>query len=251
MERMTKTETLLKTLLIDIETSPNIGFCWSKYETDIIEFVQEFHLLSFSVKWLDSTKVEVFTLADFPGFDKNKSSDKELCVKLWSYLDKADLCVAHNGDRFDFKKINARFAVNGITPPSPFKTIDTLKIAKKHFAFTSNKLNDLGITLGLGKKAETGGFQLWKDCMAGDRKAFKRMATYNKQDVILLEQVYLKLRPFSSTHPSVLTDSSHKCLMCGSANVQYRGYNFSKMGKSKRWQCQDCSGWSSAGYEKK
>jgi DNA polymerase III epsilon subunit-like protein len=248
---MTKTEQSQKTLLLDIECTPNLSFTWGKYEQDVIEFAKEWYLLSFSVKWLDSSKVEVFTLADFPGFNKSKDSDKELCEKLWSYIDKADLIIAHNGDRFDLKKINARFAVNGLLPPSPYKTIDTLKIAKKHFAFNSNKLNDLGVTLGLGKKAETGGFQLWKDCMSGDRKAYKRMAIYNRQDVVLLEKIYLKLRPFSSNHPSVLRDSSHKCMMCSSANVQYRGYNFSKMGKSKRWQCLDCGGWSSAGYEKK
>ena len=249
---MTKTTTnTLKTLLLDIECTPNLSYTWGKYEQDVIEFAKEWYLLSFSVKWLGSSKVEVFTLADFAEFDRSKDSDKELCKKLWKYLDEADLICGHNLDKFDARKINARFAVNGLTPPAPYKTIDTLKIAKKHFAFNSNKLNDLGITLGLGKKAETGGFQLWKDCMAGDKKAFKKMAEYNKQDVVLLEKVYLKIRPWASTHPSVLTDSAHKCLMCGSTDVQYRGYNFSKMGKSKRWQCNSCGGWSSAGYEKK
>lgn len=242
---------ILPTLLLDIETSPSLGWVWQKYETDVIEFKKEWYILSFSVKWLGSNKTEVFTLADFTDFEKDITSDKNLCKKLWEYLDQCAICVGHNLDKFDLRKINARFIANGIKPPSPYKTIDTLKIAKKYFSFNSNKLNDLGITLGLGKKIETGGFQLWKDCMDGDKKAFKRMATYNKNDVVLLEKVYLKLRPFATNHPNTRTEGGCACDTCGSSNIQYRGFNYSKMGKSQRWQCLDCFSWSSGKYEKK
>lgn len=246
-----ETNNKLRTLLLDIETTPSIGYVWEKYETDVIEFLKEWHIISFSVKWLGDKKAEVFSLPDFSLYKKDPDSDLELCKKLREYLDSADLIIAHNGDRFDLKKINARLVINGLTPPSPYKTIDTLKIARKHFGFNSNKLNDLGITLGLGAKVETGGFKLWKGCMAGDMKSWKLMTKYNLQDVQLLEKVYLKLRPWASAHPNVTTDNDLRCHCCGSYNVQKRGYNYSKLGKAQRWQCLACSSWSSGSSEKK
>lgn len=241
----------LKTLLLDIETAPNLGYVWEKYETDVIEFKREWYMISFSVKWLGDTKTEVFSLPDFAEYKKDPESDIELCKKLWEFIDAADLIIAHNGDRFDLKKINARFVINGLKPPSPYKSIDTLKIAKKHFGFVSNKLNDLGITLGVGAKVETGGFKLWKGCMSGDMKSWKQMAKYNKQDVQLLEKVYLKLRPWASTHPNVTIDNDLCCHTCGSTKVQKRGYNYSKLSKTQRWICTDCGSWSSGSSEKK
>lgn len=238
-------------LLLDIENTPNIGYTWAKYEQNVIDMVKDWYLLSFAVKWLGSDKVEVFTLADMPGFSRNKSCDKALCEKLFGFIDRAEIIVAHNGDKHDLKKINARFAVHGLEVPSPYKTVDTLKLAKRHFGFSSNKLGDLGRQLNLGEKLEHSGFDLWKSCMAGDKASFKLMAAYNKQDVVLLERVYLKLRSWSTGHPSVTTDSSVKCQICGSDNVQRRGYNYSRRGRAKRWQCKDCGGWSMGGYERR
>lgn len=250
MKNKANTETL-KILFLDIETSPNIGYTWGKYEQDVIEFISESHLLSFSVKWLDSKKTEVFALPDFKSYKENKKCDKQLCEKLKEYVDQADIIVGHNLDRFDMKKINTRLAANSITPPAPYKTVDTLKVLKKHFGLNSNKLNDVGSYFGLGEKIDTGGFSLWKKCMSGDPNAWKLMKLYNKNDVILLEKVYLKVRPWISNHPSVNINKGCKCSSCGSGNVQMRGYNYSKMGKAQRWMCTECFSWSSGGYEKK
>ena len=241
----------LKILLLDIENSPNIGYTWGKYEQDVIEFIEEWHMLSFAVKWLGDKKTEVFGLPDFPLYKTDQKSDKELCKALIPYLDQADIIIGHNIDKFDLRKINTRFLVNDIKPPAPYKTVDTLKVAKKYFSLNSNKLNDIGIYLGLGKKVDTGGFDLWKRCLMGDPKAWKTMKTYNKNDVDLLEKIYLKIRPWAYNHPSVSATVDCKCNSCGSSKIQLRGFNYSKMGKSQRWQCLDCFSWSSGKYEKK
>jgi hypothetical protein len=52
-----------------------------------------------------------------------------------------------------------------LKPPSPYITIDTLKIASKYFAFPSNKLTDVGTFLKIGKKLQHTGIALWFDCM--------------------------------------------------------------------------------------
>ena len=227
---------------IDIETAPNLGYTWAKYEQNVIAFKKEWFMLSFAVKWAGADKVKTYGLPQFEGYENDRADDSNLVAKLWSVLDEADLVVAHNGDRFDLRKANARFLQHGLTPPSPYKTVDTLKLARKYFALTSNKLDDIAKVLGLGKKAETGGFQLWLDCMAGDEKAWRKMLRYNANDVVLLEKVYECLRPWHATHPDTHFGA---CYACGSGRLTRRGFEFGNGKKHQRLQCQGCGKWSS------
>lgn len=234
-------------LLLDIETAPNLGFCWGKWEQNIIEFKRHWFMLSFSMKWLGERSAQTFALPDFSGYQSDKENDHKLVKKLWGFMDEADVIIAHNGDRFDVRKSNARFITHGLTPPSPYKTIDTLKIARRNFAFDSNKLDDLGKYLGVGRKIPTlHKWQMWLKCMTGDSAAWDKMKKYNTQDVKLLERVYLKLRPWSKSHPD-LRDYSKKlvCPHCESSNLHKRGVNVTKTGSRERLHCQDCGGWSS------
>lgn len=202
-------------------------------------------MLSFAVKWLDEKNTKVYTLADFKGYKKDKTNDRLLVKKLWEYLSEADVVIGHNGDGFDIKKSNARFIYHSFMPPAPNKTIDTLKVARRHFKFTSNKLDNLGNILGVGRKVAHEGKHLWLSCMNGDMKAWKTMAKYNKQDVVLLEKVYLKLRPYMTSHPdrNVVDGTKGKCPACGSDKMQKRGYSITTTRKYQRLQCQDCGRW--------
>jgi RNase_H superfamily len=230
---------------IDIETAPNLGYTWGRYEQNVIAFTREWYLLSFAVKWAGEKQTKVYCLPDFPGYAKDKTNDRRLVEKLWKVLDGADLVVAHNGDRFDLRKTNARFLVHGMTPPSPYRTVDTLKLARKHFALNSNRLDDVAQLLGLGKKAETGGFDLWLACMAGDRAAWRKMARYNRHDVVLLERVYERLRPWHTSHPNIAIDSAPVgCPACASVRLQRRGFGFSANRKYQQYVCLDCGRWS-------
>ena len=232
----------LKVLLFDIETAPSLGWVWGKYEQDVISFEQHWYMLSFAAKWLGTNKVISYSLPDFKGYSKDKENDKELVKKLWELLDEADIIIAHNGDEFDLKKCNTRFVVHGMNPPSPYKTIDTLKLARRYFAFESNKLDDLGKMLGLGQKMATGGFGLWLKCMEGDATAWATMKKYNKQDVVLLEKVYMKIRAWNKSAPRI-SEIAHQCLCCGSSNIQRRGYNYTKVTMYHRHFCKDCGSW--------
>lgn len=227
-----------KTLFVDIETTPLLGYSWKTYDTSIIHVVKDWGLLSVAWKWLDSKSISVLAT--------DTTTERGLTKKVWGLLDEADIVVAHNGDRFDIKKLQAKMKEFGMNPPSPFKTVDTLKVAKGHFAFTSNKLNDLGEKLGLGKKVDTGGFRLWLDCMGGSRAAFEKMKRYNKQDVALLEKLYLELRPWTPRHPNVavyMISKEEVCSSCGSKNLQSRGYYHTNSGVYKRIKCKDCASW--------
>jgi RNase_H superfamily len=231
-----------KVLLYDLETSPNIAYTWGKWEQNVISFQKEWELLSVAYKWLGTKKVECITRQDF-----KDTTEKTLVKELWKLLDEADVVVAHNGDAFDNKKAMAKFIQHNLTPPSPYKSIDTKKIAKNRFNFNSNSLGDLGKTLKLGKKLETGGFDLWLKCMAGDKASWKKMTRYNKQDVSLLEKIYLKFRAWTPSHPNLALYSENalgvECPVCSSPHVQKRGFNILRVTKRQRLQCQSCGHW--------
>jgi len=230
----------------DIETSPNIVYTWGAgYEENVIEVIKPWFIISFAYRWEGEkgTKCEIVTPKEARAGD-----DKRVVEELRKVMDEADIAVAHNGDRFDKKKLNARLIKHGFTPPQPYRTIDTLKVARGNFKFNSNRLNDLGLYLGVGKKVPHTGFKLWKDCMAGDEKALALMAKYNKGDITLLRDVYLKLRPFMSTHPNLaLYGNPSGCPKCGadSTHLRSRGYRYTNLTTKQTWHCKSCGGWSS------
>ena len=234
-----------KVLLLDIETSPLVGYAWKTYDTNLIKVLKDFEVLCVAWKWVGDKKPSVLGQIDL--LEEHYPSEYLLMEKVHELLEMADIVIAHNGDAFDIKKINARLAFWGFQPPSPYKTVDTYKAAKHHFAFTSNKLDRLGETLEVGRKLEHSGFDLWERCMNWDRKAWKEMKEYNKQDVELLEGVYEVLRPWMPRHPNMAVYSHQEgvvCGHCGSIHMQSRGYYHTNSGTYQRYKCNSCHGWS-------
>lgn len=231
-----------KILFFDIETSPSLGYYFQLYkEGNIISTKADWYILCFSYKWLDEKKVHSEALIDY-GYNPKKPDDWPIIEKLWALFNQADFICAHNGDQFDIKKANTRFAIHGLKPPSMYKQIDTKKIAKKYFGFESNKLDDLGRQLKLGRKISTGGFDLWIQCMAGDKNAWRKMVTYCKHDTVLLEQVYLRLRGWHKTHPnlSFFTRNGSECTVCRSKDIKKDGIEYYRGAVAQRFQCNDC-----------
>jgi RNase_H superfamily len=241
-----------KVLFIDIETSPNIAYVWEKYEQDVLgDFIKERMIISFAWKWAGSPKVEARAIPDYYGYKANPSNNKKLIEFLHSLFSAADIIVAQNGDAFDIKMANAEFIQYGLTPPPPYKTVDTLKVARAKFRFNSNKLDDLGKRLGIGRKIHTGGFGLWVGCIQGKKKSWDKMVKYNKQDVVLLEKIYLKLRPWMTNHPNMnVFDGIPACTVCKSTRLTRQGWCMTTMGRRRQYQCQNCGKWSTGKLEK-
>lgn len=234
---------MAKIFLFDIETSPMTAYTWSLWdEVRIFDKVQEdWVVLTWAGKWLGEEDI-VFAANS----SEDPLNDSETILSLHHFLDEADIVVAHNGNKFDIKKFNARCLQLGIDPPSPYRKIDTLNAARNNFALTSNRLDSLGKMLGVGEKIDTGGFDLWVRFLAGDEKAREEMIQYNGQDVLLLEEVYLKLRPWMNNHPNVRLydeEETNACPKCGSEDIHWRGYAYTSSQKYHRFRCNDCGGW--------
>lgn len=233
-------------LLYDIETSYTTAAVWGLYDQNVAKVLVNPYIITVAWKWLGEKTTHVISLPDFNTYKKDKRNDKELVQVMHELFEEADVIIAHNGNSFDQKWTYARFLVHGMKPPSPSLYIDTKLEAKRYFRFNSNSLNNLGQYLGLGKKVDTGGIDLWFDCIENnDPKAWGLMCKYNKQDVVLLEKVYLKMKPYMKTHPvfNVVGGEVTKC-PCGSHKIQKRGYAKLTNGRTKpRLQCQECGKW--------
>lgn len=207
------------------------------WDARIIKVEEEPYIMSMAWRWDDNPIVETDTMQ----FDPD---DSGLVSTLRSLMDSADIVVAHNAKKFDNRVANARFLHWGMAPPSPYKTVDTLLVARRYFKMPTYNLNDLCSRLGLGEKPKTTHADLWHRCLGGDPEAWDKMVEYNKNDVELLFSLYEKLLPYISDHPNVnLYSESDGCPKCGSKRMHYRGYAYTGVSTFRRLQCQECGGW--------
>ena len=233
-----------KVLLYDIETSPLKSYVWGLWEQNIghnMAMLQnDWFILTWSAKWLFEDEVFSDRLTPEEVFAED---DKRIVQSLWEMIEEADVVIAHNGKKFDNKRINTRFLKHGIKQPMPYQTIDTLLTARANFNISSNKLDYIGQFLGVGRKVETQGFELWKRCMQGEEQALKDMETYNIGDVTLLEDVYLKLRPYVKPHPNMglfISEDVECCPSCGSEDLERGGTYATTVSIYEAMRCNNC-----------
>lgn len=228
-----------KILVMDIETAPLKGYVWRLWKEDVgfNRLVSDWFMLTWSAKWLFGNTVMSNRLKPKEVLAED---DGRIIKGLWELIDEADMVITHNGDRFDIPKMNTRFIVNELPPTSPYKSIDTKKIASRQFGFSSNKLDALALQFGFKPKLGTT-FDLWRRCMAGEKKALVYMEKYNQHDVDLLEEVYLKLRPWIQGHPNMgmyMELDIPVCINCGSDELTYiNKYYFTGTGKFETYRC--------------
>lgn len=237
--------TSAKILLYDLESSPNLGYAYGKWDTNLIKIKEYSSVMSISWQWVGEDTIHHASLANIPR-KRGTSSNKALAMLIHSLFDEADVTVAHNNYGFDKKVANAFFVRNNLLPPSPYKLVDTLRVARSEFKFPGgNSLDELGKYLGVGVKSSIGVRDLWYDCLRGDPKAWKLLEEYNNQDVVVLEGVYKTLLPWIKGHPNLgdILQRDGVCPKCESVKLQRRGFNTRRNGKVQRYQCQDCGGW--------
>lgn len=239
---MSDLKTQPRILLLDIETFPNVAYVWGKYDQNVIKYLQQTCIATFSAKWLGEKGLISKALCNYPKYKPGSYNDKDLVMDLWRLLNEADIVIAHHGVAFDIKVCNARFIYYDFVPPSPYKVIDTKKIASEVAKFNSNKLDDLGDLLGFGKKIKTD-FDLWEGCIKGDPTSWGKMIAYNERDVLLLEKLYLRVLPWIKNHPNLTLWTGGQCPKCGSSDVHYRGYACTLTRIYRRFQCKQCGGW--------
>ena len=224
MKKTTNSKQVLG-LSYDIETSPIISYNWNVWEQNAIEVIEDWQILSVAWHWIIDepgkktklTKVEVVGQDDYENFVPGVNNDIEVVKKLASLIEQADYSIAHNGDRFDMKKLGARVALHRLPPMTPGIQVDTKKMAKRVGGFTYNSLKELSKAFGVTLKGQSGGFSTWTGCLAGDPGAWKKMKRYNVQDIKPMTELYMILRSYDKQNVpmNVLLGIPEACPKCG------------------------------------
>src|SRR5688572_2283985 len=238
-----------KIILFDVETSWVKGYFWNLWPQNGIphdNIIEDWSILCGAWKELGKDKVHSVAV-------KSVGDDKEVVKKLRDVLSEASLVIHHNGDKFDIKKLNARLIYHGLEPLGKIATLDTLKEVKKVASFSSNRLDYLSKFFGGAGKLHNSP-SLWIDVMNGSKKALRDMVEYNKVDVLVLEKVYEKIKPYVKNHPHIGAlkgeDKNCTCRNCGSKNVKKNGIRYTAQGvKRQEIKCRDCHAYSLVKYE--
>lgn len=228
----------MKIAFYDLESSPSKVWTFPTYKAFIapVQIIDPQRVLSWALKYKGS-KAQ---------YADERTGHKDMIKQLHTLLTEADCVVTYNGKSFDNKMLNTELAKYGLKPLPPTAQLDLYRIVKKHFRLPSYKLEYVAQFFGVGEKVKHHGFSLWKECLAGDEKAWKVMRRYNIQDALLLEALYDKLRPWITGHPSHSAMSESRCCPeCGSTHLQSRGPRWTKVGKFQRFQCIPQGHWSS------
>lgn len=235
----------MKILHLDLEIAPTLATVWSIWNVNvgINQIVGNSYILSWAAKWDQSDEVEYSSL--------RMTSHKNMVKEIYKLVNEADVVVGYNLDSFDMKILNKEFALLDLAPPTPYKTVDLLKVVKRRFRFTSNKLDYVANMFGLGKKTKHQGHELWLSCMnktsADYKEAWDKMEEYNCQDVVLTEKLYKKIKGWIPNHPNHSAfDNAHECPNCGGNHLQKRGTALTLTLRYQRYQCKDCGAWSRA-----
>lgn len=239
-----------KILLYDLETAPMEVYAWRFWKQTVTPamLIKDWSLLSWSAKWLFHDEVKGQVVTPKEAHDRN---DESIIKSLWDLMEEADIIIAHNGAKFDVKKMNARFLINGLNPPTPYRVIDTLRVLTRVFGFSDNSMNGINTTLGLMNKMEHEGMGMWKKSVNGSRaeaaQALNTMLSYNKVDVLALEDLYLHIRPWIKSHPNVNLYQEYlgniediKCTNCGSVNLEWKGKYYTPAGRYCSFRCSAC-----------
>jgi len=244
-QQVVTTKPVAKILLFDVETLPNRVYSFGlwKQNIGINQIISNSFITSWAAKWLGED--QIFSMVLSPK-EVIAEDDKRLMVGIWNLLDEASCVVGHNSNNFDIPKLNTRFVLHGLNPPSPYRQIDTLNIARQQFGFVSNRLDYLDKFFGGEGKISTD-FSLWSECMIGNQEALADMELYNRQDVVILENVFLKLRPYAKNLPNLdlyIDQKTSVCPICGGNHLKpiEDKYFYTQAVKYATYRCEDCGG---------
>lgn len=233
----------LRILLLDLELTFGIYYAYpSKREQYLSDRNIKYDQFCTCAAWKWHDEVSTYAVKitdDKKQFKKDFRDDRLIAVKLHELMTAADIIVAHNGDKFDILHANTMFRKHGLGPIPLRKSIDTLKMAKKYFAFPGNSLDSLAKRFGSKGKNQKPN---WYKMTDGDEKEINVAAKYCKNDVIELEKVFNEIKPYIHNFPTLrkYRDNISCCEVCQSKLLRDKGLDFDGRKQYRRFKCVDC-----------
>lgn len=229
----------VRILTLDIETKPAEAYVWGMFNQNLSlsKVIDPGGMISFGAKFLGEKTQHYSVWED--GYDA-------MVEKCHDLLSEADVVVTFNGRSFDHKVINWAFAQAGLPRPRPYKTIDLYRVVKQNFRPLSGKLDHVADMLGLGRKLQHEGMDLWVKVMNGDNAAQKRFEKYCRRDVELTEKLYLRLLPWlpSGVNLPLIANNDTGCPICGSPKLKSEGdTTYTAQTGYVLYSCPRCRAW--------
>ena len=203
-------------------------------------------ILCIGYKWLGQPKVHCPTILDCS--NNGMLDDKGLVKRFSEVYAECDYAVGHyaGNRRFDAPMINSKLLKHGLMPLAPAPIVDTWRVMFDTFKLHNNRLVTVQQFLGCKEEKTPITFDDWLRAAHGDRKSLKQIVHHCKQDVLVLEEVFLKIRPWIKNEPArqlFVKTPLENCTSCGSSKMQRRGFQAAKTRRYPRYQCQSCGKW--------
>jgi hypothetical protein len=180
------------------------------------EVIREPRTTIVCAKWYDSDEVIRFAEWDQGGRSR-------FLKNVHALVSSADIIVGHNLDNADdpwlrgdlfFPKIGHKHKPN-LPPLPPYKTVDTLKVARSFKSGIQFKsLDALCTILGIPSKTDAYDREAMERAVAGSVEDRERLTNYCAGDVIATQGLLDYLRPHIKNHPALFVDGEDKLTVC-------------------------------------
>jgi len=201
-------------------------------------------------KVLGQKKIHCINAWDYPEWKKDINNDKKITKAIYDVLKDADQVVTHNGKRFDWKFLQTRLMHHKLPLLHKIHHVDTCSEAKRHLFAFNNRLGTISQLVAGTKKLDNGGWDLWVRVSQRKAEAMKLMSLYCKQDVKVLEDAYMALRPLAAGTINYNRFTDHEvCHSCGSSRLEGNGWRVTQTQRYRRYRCKDCG--AAGRYDKK
>ncbi len=200
-------------------------------------------ILAVAYKWHGKPKVYVPTILDYNS--QGYLNDKPLVKDFLDIYCEADYTVAHYGKRFDRPMMQTKCLKHGLGPMPDIPMVDTCDVAWRNFKLHSNRLASWLEYVGAKHEKMPMRTDDWLNAAHGCPKAMRAVKLRAKEDVLGLEEVFDRMRPWIREPNRHLFDSrgGDSCISCGSNHLQRRGTAVTSTKKYARYQCTSCGKW--------
>jgi DNA polymerase elongation subunit (family B) len=250
-------ETQARILTFDIETQRAIVSVFSPFTKYIPHqrVLVESRILCFAARWHGEDRT-IFRAAwkEDAKYRVDPDAYEKMLLKMWELLNEAQIVLTWNGDRFDVQWVHAEMTRLGLPRPASYKSVDLIKVAKKHFnqGLMYRKL-DWSARMWLGdQKIDHNGRDLWDDIRFGTRaeklSAQKLMREYCEHDTALTERIgfeyYLPYLPVNMALYRKDQDSELLyCTKCGATgHLKRENYYYTGAFGYQQYRCEKCGG---------
>ena len=208
------------------------------------------HIICAAAKWVGDEYIYSWRIDETPGYRDTAESffnDGEMVEELVAMCNEADAVIAYYGDygRFDVPYLNTRAVANGLSPTAPLTVIDPHRTARRTLKLARNSLDAVATLLKTPHQKQHLPWPDWEVARFGSSKAITKLVEYCENDVLVLEDVYIALRPLIKNHPYVGgalsgPDEVESCPACGSTKTEGNGTRRTKNFIIHRRRCRNC-----------